>query len=229
MEQLIKLQGIDSKLKDLNDLLGDLPTRVEGLNKKEEMTKNTISDKKSRLKEIDVEENKKEIDVKQVIEKIDQLKDQLFLVTNNKQYDAIMAEIDHLKERKSKHENDAIGLLEEKEVLKETVESMESELETLSNDLQKRREKLESAISESAEEKGLLEKQRKENVAKIDEAPISIYNKVMDARDGLAVVNIEGSGCGGCGAHIPPQKITEVRAESGIHRCDICGRFLFNQ
>jgi len=48
MEQLIKLQGIDSKLKDLNDLLGDLPTRVEGLNKKEEMTKNTISDKKSR-------------------------------------------------------------------------------------------------------------------------------------------------------------------------------------
>ena len=30
MEQLIKLQGIDSKLKDLNDLLGDLPTRVEG-------------------------------------------------------------------------------------------------------------------------------------------------------------------------------------------------------
>ena len=229
MEQLIKLQGIDSKLKDLNDLLGDLPTRVEGLNKKEEMTKNTISDKKSRLKEIDVEEHKKEVDVKQVIEKIDQLKDQLFLVTNNKQYDAIMAEIDYLKERKSKHENDAIGLLEEKEVLKETLESMESELETLSSDLQERREKLESAISESAEEKGLLEKQRQENVAKIDEDIISIYNKVMDARDGLAVVNIEGSGCGGCGAHIPPQKITEVRAKSGVHRCDICGRFLFNQ
>ena len=229
MEQLIKLQGIDTKLKDLNDLLGDLPTRVEGLNKKEEMTKNTISDKKSRLKEIDVEEHKKEIDVKQVIEKIDQLKDQLFLVTTNKQYDAIMAEIDHLKELKSKNENDAIGLLEEKEVLKETVESMESELESLSNDLQERREKLESAISESAEEKGLLEKQRQENVAKIDEDIISIYNKVMDARDGLAVVNIEGSGCGGCGAHIPPQKITEVRAKSGVHRCDICGRFLFNQ
>ena len=32
--------------------------------------------------------------------KIDKLKDQLFLVTNNKQYDALMAEIDHLKEKK---------------------------------------------------------------------------------------------------------------------------------
>ena len=51
----------------------------------------------------------------------------------------------------------------------------------------------------------------------------------MDARGGLAVVPIVGSGCGGCGAHIPPQTLTEVRANTGIHRCDICGRFLYNQ
>ena len=51
----------------------------------------------------------------------------------------------------------------------------------------------------------------------------------MDARDGLAVVPIVGSGCGGCGAHIPPQTLTEVRAKKGIHRCDICGRFLYNE
>ena len=161
MEQLIKLQGIDSKLKDLNDLLGDLPTRVEGLNKKEEMTKNTISDKKSRLKEIDVEEHKKEIDVKQVIEKIDQLKDQLFLVTNNKQYDAIMAEIDHLRERKSEHENDAIELIEEKEVLKETVESMESELETLSSDLQEKKRKARVCNSRISRRKRIAGKTKK--------------------------------------------------------------------
>ena len=35
----------------------------------------------------------------------------------------------------------------------------------------------------------------------------------MDARDGLAVVPIVGSGCGRCGAHIPPQTLTEVRAK----------------
>jgi hypothetical protein len=28
MEKLINLQGIDTKLKDLNDLLGDLPSKV---------------------------------------------------------------------------------------------------------------------------------------------------------------------------------------------------------
>tara|TARA_B100001113_G_scaffold63156_2_gene48237 strand:- start:2292 stop:2987 length:696 start_codon:yes stop_codon:yes gene_type:complete len=229
MEQLIKLQGIDTKLRDLNDLLGDLPSKVEGLNEQEELTKNTLHEKKDRLKEVGVEEHKREVDINQVNGKIDKLKDQLFLVTNNKQYDAIMIEIDHLKEKKSNFENEAIAFLEEKETLKQAIESMESELEDLSNDLSKRRKKLESAISDSAEEKNSLEKQRKENIANIDSNIISIYNKVMDARGGLAVVNVEGSGCGGCGAHIPPQKVTEVRAKSGIHRCDICGRFLFNQ
>ena len=37
MEQLIKLQGIDTKLRDLNDLLGDLPSKVEGLNEQGEL------------------------------------------------------------------------------------------------------------------------------------------------------------------------------------------------
>ena len=64
---------------------------------------------------------------------------------------------------------------------------------------------------------------------KIDTNIISVYDRVMDARDGLAVVPIVGSGCGGCGAHIPPQTLTEVRAKTGIHRCDICGRFLYNE
>ena len=41
MEKLIQLQGIDTKLRDLNDLLGDLPSKVELLNQQEESKKNS--------------------------------------------------------------------------------------------------------------------------------------------------------------------------------------------
>ena len=40
MEQLVELQSIDTKLRDLNDLLGDLPSKVQGLNEKEDSIKN---------------------------------------------------------------------------------------------------------------------------------------------------------------------------------------------
>jgi hypothetical protein len=229
MEQLIELQGIDTKLKDLNDLLGDLPSKVQGLNEQEDSIKSSLVENKKRLKELEVELHKKEIDISQIDGKINTLKDQLFLVTNNKQYDALMKEVDHQKDKKSVFENESIDLLEEKEQLVGSVESMESELKDLSEDLSKRREKLESAISESADEKSILEKERQKRIDKIDLNIVSVYDRVMGARDGLAVVHVEGTGCGGCGAHIPPQTVTEVRAETRIHRCDICSRFLYNQ
>ena len=78
-------------------------------------------------------------------------------------------------------------------------------------------------------EKLSLEKQRKESVDKIDVNIVSVYDRVMGARGGLAVVQVEGSGCGGCAAHIPPQTLTEVRAKSAIHNCDMCGRVLYNE
>ena len=121
MEQLIRLQNIDTKLKDLNDLLGDLPSKVEDLNNQEESTKDSITSKKSRSKELDVEINKTELDVSALIGKIDKLKDQLFLVTNNKQYDALMTEIDHLKEKRTGSENKLIELMEEKESIIERI------------------------------------------------------------------------------------------------------------
>ena len=108
MENLVELQGIDTKLKDLNDLLGDLPSKVEGLNQQEESIKSSLQRKKDRLKELDVELHKREVDISQLDGKVDSLKDQLFLVTNNKQYDALMKDIDHLKERKSASENETI-------------------------------------------------------------------------------------------------------------------------
>ena len=100
MENLIELQGIDTKLKDLNDLLGDLPSKVEGLNQQEDSIKSSLQNNKNRLKELEVELHKKEVSISQLDGKVESLKDQLFLVTNNKQYDALMKEIDHLKEKK---------------------------------------------------------------------------------------------------------------------------------
>ena len=227
MEQLIRLQNIDTKLKDLSDLLGDLPSKVEDLNNQEESIKNLITSKKSRSKELDLEISKKELEISDLSGKIDKLKDQLFLVTNNKQYDALMAEIDHLKEKRASFENELIELMEEKELTVELINSKESELQSLSKDLTIRREKLQSVIEESAEEKNTLQKQRNQNIKDIDKNTLKVYDRVIEHRGGLAVVPLEGSACGGCGAHIPPQTVSEVRAKSAVHTCGVCGRFLY--
>jgi len=228
IEKLVDLQEIDTKLRDISDLLGDLPSKVEELNQEEESIKETLISDKLRLKELEVEIHKRELDVTQVNEKINKLKDQLFLVTNNKQYDALVLETDHLKEQRDSFETEHLSFLEEKETLTISVTTMESKLGDLTKDLSDRRVKLESAISESAEEKKTLDGLRTNQLVGVDASIIATYDKVKKARDGFAVVEISGGACGGCGAHVPPQVIAEVKAVEGIHRCDVCSRFLYN-
>lgn len=227
VKYLVELQNIDTQLEDLNSLLGNLPKMVEELNKKENDLLGRIEENKIKLKNINLNTNKSETSNSQIDEKINKLTDQLFLVTNNKQYDALTNEIEHLQDQKSNHETDLLTYIEEKDIIEKEIDDDEKLCEELKEDLNNRRVKLEKAMSETAEEKEALEKSRNEKVSEIDENIIQIYTKVISARSGVAVVSLSGDSCGGCGAALPPQKASEVRSGEP-HRCDSCGRFLYS-
>ena len=228
VKYLVELQNIDTQLEDLNSLLGNLPKMVEELNKKENDLLGRIEENKIKLKNINLNTNKSETSNSQIDEKINKLTDQLFLVTNNKQYDALTNEIEHLQDQKSNHETDLLTYIEEKDIIEKEIDDDEKLCEELKEDLNNRRVKLEKAMSETAEEKEALEKSRNEKVSEIDENIIQIYTKVISARSGVAVVSLSGDSCGGCGAALPPQKASEVRSGEP-HRCDSCGRFLYSK
>ena len=225
---LVELQEIDSQLEDLNSLLGDLPKMVEELNDQENSLKIKIENAKKNLKDVNLNTNKSETINSEIQEKINKLTDQLFLVTNNKQYDALTTEIEHLKDQKEEHETLIITYLEEKEELEKSISENETQLEGLKTDLDTRREKLDEALLNTAEEKEALEKSRKKQVVMIDESTINIYNKVILARSGIAVVALSGNSCGGCGASFTLQLASEIRSGKML-RCDSCGRFVYSK
>ena len=227
IKELINLQKIDFQLQDIESLLGDLPKKVEGLkNEEKELTEN-VENGKIRLKELDLELNKCDSSIEEISVKIDKHKDQLFLVTNNKQYDALQLEIDHLKKEMDDLETTSLEFSEEKENLEEETKSNEENLDALSTDLIQRREKLEILMKESSEEKARLAKGRQSQLTNIDSTVIAKYDTIYEARKGLCVVSVEGSACGGCGGFVPPQIVSEVRAGKGLHNCESCSRFLY--
>ena len=227
---LVELQDIDSQLDDLNGLLGDLPKMVEELNEQESRLISKLKEDKTRLKEINLSLKKSETANSETQEKINKLTDQLFLVTNNKQYDALTNEIDHFKEQKDENDSHIISSMDEKEILEKSMNENETSLEDLKTDLGIRRKKLETALSETSEEKAALEKSREKQISKIDFSTIQIYTKVISARSGVAVVSLSGDACGGCGAALPIQMASEIRAAAAhTHRCDNCGRFVYSK
>ena len=227
IQDLIELQKIDSQLAEIEELLGDLPIKVTELKNKEDSLTSDFERGKARLKEIALEQHKTEMNLAEFKEKIDKLKDQLFLVTNNKQYDALMLEIDHLKENLDRNETTELELLEEKDQLSEQVKSQEQSLESLSKDLSSKRVNLDQALAASSSEKKDLESRREETAKDLSASVLARYNRILSARNGLAVISLEGRSCGGCGAALPPQLVAEVKTLVMIQNCSICTRFLF--
>ena len=225
--QLVELQAVDTQLQDLNELLGDLPKKVNKLRLEEESLIKAVDEGNNRLKEIELALKKAEHHMAEIKQKIDKLKDQLSLVTSNKQYDALTQEIDYLKQVMNEAELEDLGLEEEKETLHSDLKEKEENLEFLSEDLTIRRGRLENLISESADKKSELEKEREEKSIHIDPSVLSRYVRVSDARDGLAVVTIDGNSCSGCGFVVPPQTVSVIRKKTLLYNCDVCSRFLY--
>ena len=224
---LIELQDVDTQLRDINELLGDLPKKVDKLRDEEEGLINNVKEGKDRLKEIELFLNKAEHQMTDLKGKIDKLKDQLSLVTSNKQYDALTQEIEYLKQELDEVELKDLEFEEEKESLTSDIKEKEENLESLSKDLSDRRVKLEALMDESAENKSALEKEREKKLINIDESILNRYTRISAAREGLAVVNLDDSACAGCGFVIPPQDVTDIRDKDNYYNCDICSRFIY--
>ena len=227
VSQLVELQAVDTQLQDLNELLGDLPKKVDKLRQEEESLINAVDKGKNRLKEIKLALNKAEHRMAEIKQKIDKLKDQLSLVTSNKQYDALTQEIEYLKQEMDEVELEDLELEEEKETLQNDLQEKEENLESLSENLSTRRDRLEDLIAESADKKSELEKEREEKSIHIDPSVLGRYMRIRDARDGLAVVTLDGNSCSGCGFVVPTQSVSFIRKKTLLYNCDICSRFLY--
>ena len=227
LQKLIDLQRVDKELMRIEELKGDLPDKVEAIRQSLEEHQATLEESKDRLQEIEKEERKHESSIEDVTSKIKEKQDQLYLVTTNKEYDALTSEIEQFKKSVDESEMQMVKLSDEADQLKETVAMEERQVEDLETDLKKREAKLKKTIDKTEKEQASLENEREEIVQDIPRSKLSRYNRIRNARHGLAVVPVVRGACGGCLQRIPPQNLVEIRTGNRMIPCEICGRFLY--
>ena len=94
-----------------------------------------ITSAEARLTEVEVEIRKMQTLEQERKDKIAKLQDQLYLVKTNREYDALMTEIDFLKEELDNEEMRELELSEEKDQLTEQLETDKSKNEEMSQEL----------------------------------------------------------------------------------------------
>jgi hypothetical protein len=227
LEALVKLQSIDSKIDELKKLRGDLPDEVQDLEDELEGYKTRMNRFEADQKEQEDIIKKNKEGIKEAEKLIKKYNDQQKNVKNNREYDAIIKEVElqeleiQICEKKIKEAKEKI------EAKKAEIGSIENLIKERTEDLDNKRGELNDILAESQEEEKRLLVDRDKATKKIEDKLLKYYERLRGSlSNGLAVVRVVRGAAEGCNIIIPPQKIAEIREKKKIVIDEHSGRIL---
>jgi len=227
---LIDLQTYDTKIAALETEAARLPKQIEAIQASLAEAKKTVDAFKAKIEQTRKDLRGKEKDLEVHAAKRAKEETRLYEVKTNKEYSAVLLEIEEVKQVKAKTEEEILALMEMQERLAVDVKEAEARLRTREEQAKQDEGVVRAKLTKvEAELSGL----RTERAARAKALPVNLlasYERIMKARGGTAVASVGSAAiCGGCRMSIRPQALMELRVATGLMNCESCGRFLYWQ
>ena len=221
------LSLVDAELDEFQDEYGDLPERVKTIKRRLAELKSILSESESILQNIKDFSIKSKTTLVDLKDKEEKLSKQQFLVRNNKEFDAITKEIEHIRGDHNKLVDELrIAGVKEENLLK-TIEQQKLDVAEVQAELKEKAHELEAITSDQNDEVKGLYRKREEIIKDITEENIIVYDRIRGHHLD-AVVGLRKNSCSGCYSSVPPQKIVEIRNNlNHLFTCEQCGRILY--
>jgi predicted nucleic acid-binding Zn-ribbon protein len=227
IEKLLVLQDRDRKLLRVTQELAHIGPERESLKAKAASTQTALEAAKLRVKQIESERKQRDLEIEGKKAQIEKYLNQQLLTRKNEEYKALTHEIEMAKEVIFKIEDAEIVLMEQaeaaqKEVVRATAEAAAAKklVDDQIGKLNEREENLKKDFT-------TLTTDRAQLASAVDDATRSRYERIFKSKGENVVVTVEHSACGGCHMKLPPQVVTNCRAQGEIVTCPNCGRILY--
>ena len=223
---LLDLQTIDNQIGEALRQKEQIPKDLELSKKEHERIEEELKKEEELLFEKQKDRRALELDLEAENEKLKKYQRQLFEVKTNKEYQALLHEIEREKEKISRLEEDILILLEEIDDCSNSLEEVRESSKVEKKKCEMRESELKKRLKELDEELMVKEDERKRVVARMKPDLLARYERIRKGRGGVAVVKINSGTCSGCFTALPPQFVNEVRKGDRILTCEHCGRIL---
>lgn len=224
---LAKMAAVDAQLDELHDELGDLPQVVKKLESimREKLTVAEATQKL--LHDLDHLRGTAHVTIQESADKEQRLAQQQFQVKNNREFDAITKEIDHLKRERADLDEKLRTSGVREENLRTMLAHQEAELSEARENLAEKEKNLAALSGDQNEELKKFIDLRLRLSAQIDDALEIEYERIRNFHSNAAVV-VRKSSCSGCFSTVPSQRIMEMKYQRDkVYTCENCGRILF--
>ena len=230
LKDLYLLQTILSEMDRIKVLRGELPNEVKDLEDEIAMYQTRIQKYKDEVTELKRQAQKLQGEIEDRTAKINKYREQQKNVRNNREFDFLEKEIefegleielDHKKIR----ESEAAQELKAEDIAKTREQLSDSE-----HILVEKRKELDEIVSETRQEVESLQAKAKTIEPLIDDRTLKAFKRIRkNARNGLGIVSVQRSACGGCSNRIPPQRQHDIKMHKKIIVCEYCGRILIDE
>jgi predicted nucleic acid-binding Zn-ribbon protein len=226
MDALLTLQRHDSLILDARRRRDDLPRRREALREAVNRAKAALEDAKKDLEQARLQRRTVEKEVEGITADSNKLERQLHDVKTNKEYQAILHEIEALKSKRSDYETRILESFEREEALVAAVRAAERAVQAEEAKLREGEETLAKESADLDQTLHSMEQDRNAVKPRVPPPLLNRYDRLLGARDGVAVAEIRKGACGACFKGLTPHALQEARRGEAIMTCEACGRIL---
>ena len=233
LNKLIEIQKVENRLRDVRAQLARCRRSVIIEENLVRSLQNALEAKKEEVQLTKVQCNRLELDLKAKEEETTKLRAALNASKTNKEYAALLTQLNTTRADNSKLETQVLELMK-------GIEADEAECNGLREQIDKQKQKLEGTRTKAEQEakthQATIDKIQNEwdELAKtLPSESLNIFKRVAETYDGQAVVVVEQQegkttaySCGGCFMNIAAELVNLLMTRDDIIRCPNCTRII---
>ncbi|MBM3792030.1 MAG: hypothetical protein FJW35_17000, partial [Acidobacteria bacterium] len=207
--------------------ISEVPARVEAFRSELRTLTEEHERKVTRSQELGRKRRADEGEVDLMRSKLSRLKDQLMSVKTNKEYQAMLHEIQGAEDQIRKAEDEILEIMEEMEATDAALKGADLELRSQTAVLENHIRTAEASVPRLEAEVTRLSAEKASLEQRIPEELLERYRRIAGHRKGIAMAETKDELCTMCHVRIRPQVYADLRQGETIHACDSCSRILF--
>jgi predicted nucleic acid-binding Zn-ribbon protein len=226
LQLLAELQHLDDRLHALRVERDDLPRQLQPYELACAKARRELTHLHDSIEETERQRRACERELDRFQTQLTKTQHKLRGVKTNKEYSAVLAEIETGKQHITGLEDQILELMELAEQHRQTSQQQEQRLQEAEGELADQEQRVARARETFGERIVAEEAKRQQLVQQLDAPLGATYQRVATLRGGQAVVLVQAGTCGGCHLTIQPQLVSEVRQQGRLVTCPHCQRIL---
>ena len=225
--KLVRIQELALEIQAAHAVVEGAPAKIdEAENRFRERNAEYVAIKE-RFDAIDADRRARTLELGALEETRKHYQDSLMQVKNQREYAAVLKEIDAAKAGIGAHEEAILASMEEVETLKTDLDARAAHIESERTIVEKERADVEAAVADARARIEGCSAERTEIESTLPGALVANVRRVEEGRKGIFLVKAERESCSACHVRLRPQVFQEIKLATKIHMCGSCRRYLY--